>query len=113
MAVSQCVSLLLAALLLSAPSQRAESDSTAYVHREFQINAVLFSYVPGKELDSYKSLGSGMSTARATLGFAETMKGKSVMVNILPRVKEGRFVVTVDLEPEDAKKALGFETQKH
>src|SRR6476646_3031361 len=105
MAVSQYVGLLLAALSLSASSEGAERDSTAYVHREFQIDAVMFSYDPGKELDSYKSLGSGMGTARATLGFSDTMKGKSVMVEIEPRVKEGRFIVTVDLKPEEAKKA--------
>jgi hypothetical protein len=113
MAVNVRIAMLIVGVVLSTPLYATETDSTAYVHREYQIDTVIFSYEHGKELESYKSLGSGMATARASLGFAETIKGKSVMVNILPRVKEERFVVTVDLEPEDAKKALGFEKQTH
>src|SRR3954447_17106129 len=101
----------LAVLGLGTSLSAAESDPTEYVRREFKIDAAMFSYLPGKELESYKWLGSGMAEARSSLGLGAGLKGTSFVARILPQVKHGRFVVTIDMEPPEAKKKLGFEAQ--
>jgi hypothetical protein len=91
--------------------QAEESNPTAYVHREFMINAALLSYLPGQQLDSYKSPGGGTAQAGSSLGLGMSIKNTPLMVRMHPVVKAGRFLVTVEIEPEAAKKALAFETQ--
>ncbi len=99
----------LAALLLSPWVQTVGAESADYVRREFVIDAAMLSYVTGEGIEGYDWHGSGMAKTRSSLGLGLNIDGVFVSAKIDPRFEDGRFLVTIDLEPEDAKQKLGFE----
>jgi len=102
---------LLAALLPLALLRTADAQPADYVHRDFVIDASVVSYLPDKGIEGYNQHGSGITTARASLGLGMRMRGVSATIKIIPRVAMGRLHVVIDLEPGDAKRSLGFEQQ--
>jgi hypothetical protein len=102
---------LLAAFVVGLRLQAAEADPAKYVLRKFQIDAVMVSYIPGEGIESFKNHGAGMSTDQASLGLGVDVDTNSISVRIVPRVKNKRFIVTLDAEPEAVKRSLGFEKQ--
>lgn len=83
-----------------------------YVQRDFVVDAALLSYLPNEGIKGYEHHGAGMTTARASLGLGLKVDDVSVSVEIAPRMEQGRFLATVDLEPEEAKRNLGFKKQE-
>jgi len=89
------------ALFLCTQVQAVKAETQAYVHRGFTIDAALYSYSPDGALASYSRHGSGMGSAGSTLGLAMSInQTSSAAITILPRVKDGQFLVSVELKPQ-------------
>ncbi len=102
---------LLVALLSPAWTLAADTESVDYVRRYFAIDESVVSYLPGKGIEEYDRHGSGMSTIGSTGGFGLSIDDVSATVMITSRLEEGRYIVTVDLDPADSRGSLGFEKQ--
>lgn len=109
--ISTRVSLVLLTSLLTCtcwiPLTHAQSSD--FIHRDFILDAALLSYLPDKGIEGYDQHGSGMSSVRGSLGLGVKIGDVSASVKIAPALKDGRFVVTIDLKPAEAKQLLGFE----
>jgi hypothetical protein len=102
---------LMAVFALCLGLRAAETDPAQFVLRKFEIDAVIVSYIPGEGIESYKNHGAGMSTDQASVALGAQIDTDSISVEIVPRVKKKRFVVTIDAEPEAVKRSLGFDKQ--
>jgi hypothetical protein len=104
-----CVALLAACGLAAfGRSQAAAGDG--FVFRDFIVDATVASYVPGGGIESYEMRG-GMTSAQATLSLGFRVGEIGGFAEIRPRMDEGKFLVAIDVEPAEAKEALGFEAQ--
>lgn len=102
----------LAALVLSlALFGTAYGQPADDVHRDFVIDASVVSYLPEKGLDGYGQHGAGMTTAQASLGLGLRIGDVVGTVKISPRIASRRLSVVIDVQPTEARQALGFEQQ--
>ena len=102
---------LLSALILTSSLQAAEVDSSQNVQRKYEINEAIISRVPGQGIEAYDKHGSGMATDQGSVGHQILIDGLLVEVDVHPRLEKERFLVTVELKPDSAKRTLGFENQ--
>src|SRR5688572_7194601 len=93
---------LLVAFVLTTHLSAAEAESNEYVLRQFVIDAALVTYVPGEGIEGYSDLGSATSVVPGSPHLGVKINGVRSMAVITSRFKEGRLVVTVDVEPQNA-----------
>jgi len=121
MTIKLCHVALLAALLSLALVGATNAQSGDDVHRFFELEASVVSYLPDKGLEGSNRhrksmignrLYAGLDVTRdSALSFEVKIKGVFATVNITPRIKSGRVSAVIDLAPEEAKRLLGFQQQ--
>jgi hypothetical protein len=99
------------ALIVTASLPAAESDSSQYIQRKYEIDEAIVSYQPGEGIKSFESNGGGTASVQSSLGNQIRVDNVIADVRVYPREEKERFLVTVDIEPESAKRSLGFEKQ--
>lgn len=102
---------LLAGLLWPAGAQAADLESVDYIRRDFVVDAVVVSYVPGEGIEGYGPQSSGMAGVGGTFGIYLGIGEVFGRIDVTPRLDEGRFFVTVGLEEDGDKRTLDFENK--